>query len=643
MIALAELIAIAGYLLPVVVWIFVRAGKPSSKANEPWFAVELAVAVAVDVLTVLLLTRVFTLQLATLLSRGAWVVGGGYVGWRRWRAGARPRRLTAGQLRRLAELTAVAAAGALLSLQLSRPCAIWDREWHIPLVSSLRGQRLPFMNVYDSSGGLFYHFAGDVQAAMLQILSGSRIHASLALSLAHDVMFALLALNVVCFLRLVAIRRATLALLVFAAVVMIGPVTLLRDGVHKLDAGFAVLNFLTLSFRPHVALAYLLELGFLEIVLTALIDDETSPAWSSRVGRLLPITATLVITDESSLGLLGLSLGMLWLFDPRVLGRSRREGLLALAALTVVIVATTICLGGSIGPFAPHYRLAWVAPRAPGYASVALPLTSSLGRAVLFQDLLSTIGVCVALIAIASRARDRLTVRVAVFYATLFAISTLALTCIDFEGKAPESHRFATAMFIAAPMLIAVVMGHRAAATPGGTGNVGTAALIAYVTISLGVTSTVEWLESGVALRQCAHPGFYGWSSDRFFDVDCRTETGAVLGESTRPSYVDWDGFYLWSGCHPVFAPAPPLSPGEHKVKVGGPWYGHRAIDQLRARLPSTSDGLAVVCLTAPRVNSKPDPICERTRSLGPCVPQGTAFEACKLDLSAGDAFAGVP
>ena len=43
-------------------------------------------------------------------------------------------------------------------------------DWHIPLVSALRGQRLPFMNVYDPAGGLFYHFAGDVQAAMLQTL-----------------------------------------------------------------------------------------------------------------------------------------------------------------------------------------------------------------------------------------------------------------------------------------------------------------------------------------------------------------------------------------------------------------------------------------------------------------------------------------
>ena len=34
--------------------------------------------------------------------------------------------------------------GLGLSLRLSIPYAIWDRQWHIPLVASLRGQRAPF-------------------------------------------------------------------------------------------------------------------------------------------------------------------------------------------------------------------------------------------------------------------------------------------------------------------------------------------------------------------------------------------------------------------------------------------------------------------------------------------------------------------
>ncbi len=641
MMVFAELFATAAYLLPVAIWTSLRAARRG--ANEARFAVELAVVVAGDLLGVLLLARVFTLETATLISRVAWVVGGGLAGRRWWCSGGRPARLDPRQLRRLAELAPVIGAAVLLSRRLSRPCAIWDREWHIPLVTALRGQRLPFMNVYDPAGGLFYHFAGDVQAAMLQTLSGGRLHASLALSLSHDIMFALIALNVVCFLRASGIRQTALAAVIFGAIVMIGPVTLLRDDIHKLDTGFALVNCLTLSFRPHVALAYLLELGFLESVLGALVADDPFSDRRARLGNLAMLAAVLAITDESSLGMLGLGLGALWLANPNILAPSRRVGLLALLALSAAIVATVVILGGSIGPSAPHYHLALVAPRAPGYASPPVALATAAGRALMLQDLLPVLGVLAGLIAVAVRRRDRVTFGLAAFYATLAASSIFALTCLDFEGKAAESHRFATAVFIAAPLLAALAIA-REARTSGGLAASGIASMVMYVTIGLGVASTVEWLESGVAVRQGAavKSRFEGWGSDRFYEVDCRRETGTRLGESTTQTYVDTSGFYLWAGCHPVFAPAPPIGPGEHKVKIGRPWFGSSAVAQLRQRLPLPGERLAVVCLTAIGGSSR-DPVCARAAALGPCRPRGTAFTSCSLDGPARAGLTGIP
>jgi hypothetical protein len=628
----AQLVAAAGFLLPVAIWTWLRLARADAATREGRFALELPLGVALDLLSVLLLSRVFTLATATLISRGAWCLGGGVGAWRWWRAGGRPRRLERAALERLGALALVVLGAVGLSLTLSRPCAIWDREWHIPLVSALRGQRLPFQNVYVPAQELFYHYAGDVQAAMLQTLSGGRMHASLALSLLHDLMFALLALNVVCFLRAAGIRRTALAALAFGAIVMLGPVTLLRDGATRVESGFSLVNYLTLSFRPHVALSYLLQLGFLELVLTPLVDAEALPVLGPlpRAGGLALLAAALVLTDESSLGLLGVGLGALWLAVPSVLGPTRRSGALALVALVATIALSMLMFGGSIGLAAPHYQLSFVAPRAPGYASAPLALATPEGRAALLQDLLPVLGVLAALGFIALRARDRVTSGLMVFYAALTTTSIVALTCLDFEGKAPESHRFATAMFVTAPLVAILALARRPGPGAPRVAPGGLAAIMIYASVGLGVASTIDWLAGGVAYQQCAQPGFYGWGSGAFFDVDCRLEAAAVLGERTVPTYVDLMGFYLWSGCHPIFAPSPQVGPASHHIKTATPWYGGPALDQLRQEVPLPDDELSLVCLSAPAAGPNLDPACARAPRLGPCETRGD-FLVCKL------------
>ena len=239
----------------------------------------------------------------------------------------------------------------------------------------------------------------------------------------------------------------------------------------------------------------------------------------------------------------------------------------------------------------------------------------------------------------ALRSRDRVVGELALFYAALAACSVVALTCVDFEGQASESHRFATVLFITTPMLVTVAMRQQVRATDLGAAVGGFAALAIYVAVGLGVASTVEWLGSGVAYRQCAYNGVYGWRSDRFYDVDCRRDLDARLGEVTRQTYVDAQGFYLWAGCHPIFAAAAPPGPGEHKVKVGGPWYGRSALTQIRRRLESPNDQADVVCLTAAGAGPNGDPACPRAAQLGPCRARGTSFRDCVLPGPALDAL----
>jgi hypothetical protein len=300
----------------------------------------------------------------------------------------------------------------------------------------------------------------------------------------------------------------------------------------------------------------------------------------------------------------------------------------------VAIVLALAFFGGSIGAGAPHYALTLVAPRAPGFASPPLPLATAAGRAVLFQDLVPVIGALAAVVGLALRTRERVTVGLAVFYVSVFVASFVALTCLDFEGQASESHRFATALFVAAPIVTALALERRARAAPAGLAFGGLAALTAYVTLGLGVASTVEWLASGVAYRQCTQKGFGGYRADAFTEVDCRRDTGAALNERPAHTYVDGQGFFLWSGCHPTFAAAPPST--RHKIKVNGPWTGRPAVEQLVQDLTQdidkTAEALTVACLADPAAGPNRDPACLRAPAIGSCAPRGAEFRVCALE-----------
>src|SRR6266498_2191351 len=190
MCGLAQALAVAVYLVPIAVVVALSARRDRPLA---WMAAAIPAVVAADLVGTMMLCWIFRLEVAAGVSRALWIAGAALWYDRRHRRPGLPLERPAAVDRHvLAGLAAAALVAIALSVILSRPYALWDRELHIPLVAALRGQRLPFQNSYDPGIALHYHFSGDVLAAMLQTYSLDVLNASLALSLAHDVMFALI-------------------------------------------------------------------------------------------------------------------------------------------------------------------------------------------------------------------------------------------------------------------------------------------------------------------------------------------------------------------------------------------------------------------------------------------------------------------
>jgi hypothetical protein len=616
MVSLASALAVLLFAAPTAVFVAVRA-RPERRLWQ--IALDLPLGLSLDVLSVLALAWLLPLERAVLVSRALWLAAA---------AVGLPLARRAGRLglpaclgRREAFVAGVAAlVGVGASLLLSVPYAIWDRRWHTPLVASLRGQRLPFVNVYQPWMGLAYHFAGDVVGAMVQSLSLGTIHASLALSLAHDALFGMTGLFLGLFFLWLGARRATPVALAVAAVLLTGPLTLFRGGATRPSAGFSWFNYLSLSFRPHVVLAGLLLLGFFGAVLVRLRERDAAP--QSTVPTLVCTTALLALSDEASLGLAGLSVGLLWLVRPDAIHPSRARGFGVLVALALALVGANLLFHGALAPGAPKQTVTLPPWRVPGVEAPRVLLPSAAGLAILAQDLwpLAAAWLGGALVVLRPRFRDE---RASFgLLSALSALSVVGLLRVEINHSAGESHRFLTAIALLAPLLAAAWL-----LRLGATGGRGAAlASVLFVAgLALPAASTLEWA-IGVAPGQCDHDQTF-FTTEALRTVDCRAAIGGGRASPPVPEYVSRPVAYLYAGCRPVFSPG--TETRGWALGVGFVEGGLASLRELDAKMLRPGEPVAAIC---PRADAAPpDPVCRYAAAHGTCAPSGSKVVRCTL------------
>lgn len=618
MVSSAACLAVLLYLIPLFV-LFVVRSRREREIGE--IALDIPFGVALDMLLVLVLSRVMRLETATFVSRFAWVLGGaGYLFWRKRTGRPMPVWPAALGKREIATVVLVVYLAAELSMIISRPCLNVDRRWHIPLVASLRGQTAPFHNVYDPAGNLAYHFAGDVFAVELQVLSWDTLHSSLALSLAHDVLFGLTAATIALLLRHIGVRQVPFIVLGTLGFLLTGPITIARpDGA---TAGYSYIDFLRVSYRPHVSLAALLLVGFVGALWERARRTQDA-ATSSLFPRWIAITAIMALTDEATIGLLGFALGVAWVVDPSVLGPTRRSGVAVLVGLFAALVVSSKVFGGSLHGGSTGHLLAIVPLRFPGYHHPILSFDTVAGREMFSFDMASIAAVWLGGAFYTSRDRTRRSLATFAFFSTLTVSSLLALTRVEVGGVSEESHRFMTAIMLASPLIgMSWLAAARQIKVVRSIGAI-VPALIA-VSMTLSAASTIHWLRA-TAPGMCDKPSAV-FTSEDLHATNCRAELGSWVGERTRPTYVSKTLAYWYGGCRPIYAPTS-KQPGQHwETATGSPIFGYEAIEVLTPML-GPNERLRAICPPS----GADDPVCTFAREHQKCRERGPKRMTCEL------------
>jgi hypothetical protein len=627
-VALAQIAAVAIYLAPLVLVVALNARRERSPGH---FAVLVPAAVAVDLLLVLLLCRIVRLEWAAYVSRVLWVAGAGLWFERRHRRlGVRPACPAAMDRRAIATVGLSVLVAAALSAVLSRPNAIWDRELHIPFVASLRGQGMPFASPFEPGAAFHYHFSGDVLASMLQIFSFDVLHASLALSLAHDVMFGLIGMTTALALLATGPKPIHAVVLSVAAVLLAGP-CVLRFGVGEPYLGYSYYALYIWGFRPHQHLAMLMFVGIAQILLGR---DRKEAAPAGGNAALVAMMGLLAVTDETSAGMLGLCLGVAWLFEPALLAPTRRRGFILLGGILAALVLTNVVYAASLAPGGPVTKFSFVAPRSPGVQQPPLPLSTRPGMVALVADTLPVWAILLAIVIITVRRRGDADARpgrgLVAFFTALAGFSIVLLSISDVNGGPPESHRFLTAALFVFPLVGVLRLD--------GWWRPGTLArTVVLAALVLGAGSTTLWLS-----HYKKHPTPETYFRQRGKDLhgtSCRALAGARFGQTPALTYVEASVFYAYAGCRPSFVA------GERRTKYWSrkeyPTLGANALRQLDAEMLPAGAPVDAVC-PAGRKPGDVDPVCAYALARPGCVPEGSEYVRCPLSAADRKAILGL-
>jgi hypothetical protein len=397
---------------------------------------------------------------------------------------------------------------------------------------------------------------------------------------------------------------------------MHGPIPFNETSLAATGYGFMYSNYLTNSFRPHVALAGLFMVGFVAIAagrLLAAPARDRAPSWLG----LLPIAAAASLTDETSIAMLDLGLGLAWLVEADVLARRRAHGVAMLVAIAAASVLPSVLLGGSFASGGPVQKLTWAAAHVPfgGREHANLPFPAAPSVRVLLIDLLPLLGCCLGTLFIVSRWRTRSGVALFVFSSSVLAACTYVAMHLEINGQsAAEMQRFMVVPFFAV-FLVGLVLASRAQ-----LGTLGPGLVAAAVTVP--AVFTAYWLV--VVVPESFKHSTMGsdWNSN------CRAAVGAHLGERPQRKYVESASYFHYTACRPVFSPGGTDKPWPTKV------FPHFDSDeQLRALEgePLGPDGAwPAVCRAGRGVAH--DKVCSRLlENPTMCTPEGQEFLTCPL------------
>lgn len=614
-------VAVSLYLLPIVGFCLVRARADRSPLRA---ALDVPLAVGADFLLVLLVSRLLILDYSVLIVRALSLPLLAWFGYKR--ASSIRAAISWEALRRLAPALACAALALCLSTCISVPYAIWDRHWHIPLVTSLRGQHAPFHNVYEPHTAFFYHYSGDALGAIFQALSFAHLHASAALSRAHDVFYALTGYFLGAALLALGVRRSALAAMVVLGMLAGGPVTLLMEGAARPATGWSTVNLLSLSFRPHEPLGYLFASTLLVAGLAPLVLGELG-----KLRWLLPVVAVavavLALSDELTLAMTLGTLGVAWLLAPREAVGPWRERWLFFATPPLVVLLTLLLLGGTFSLGAPKQHVELVRARLPGYYLPSFDLGTREAQALLLSDYAAPFGVMLAAVLSACGRRDSRGFSLLVAHFALLVASLLALLVVQVNYSDMESHRAVTGLNLLTPLLLVLWVSR----LPEG-GLRSWVLAIGGVACLFSVASTVEWVR-GIAKVDAPRLKSF-WGADNFYATDCVKQTGARLGERPLPAVGSAESWYLFGGCRPLFAQAGG-PPGGHVITVGWPDASLTAF----AKTAEWAKDFEAVRLFYPHTAKDNDAVSGFIQKHArDCVPAGNAFTVCDV---AGPAYLG--
>jgi hypothetical protein len=612
----AELCAIALYALPLVAFMGVRARRDTSL---PEIALDLPLFVAVDLMAIVVLSCVVPLEVATLVSRPAWIAACAAWGWRRRRHGDAPRWPLALGWRQIATAMAACALAVSISVVLSRHYDMWDRYWHQPQVSAIAMQRIPFVNVFEPEAPLRYHYAADLYASVFRTLSFDVMTATRALALTHDIAFGLMATTVAMLMQGLGQRRWWLSAAGGACLVMHGPIPFNDTALAAPMYGFMYSNYLTNSFRPHVALAGLFFVGYVGTAVASLLAPagrSNAPAWT----RFVPIAAATSLTDETSIAMLGLGLGLAWLVDASVLARRRAHGVAMLVAIAAASVLPSVLFGGSFASGGPVQKLTWAAAHVPSGARehANLPFPAAPSVQVLLIDISPLLLGCLGILLIATWRRSTSAAALFVFSSSVVAACTFVAMHLEINGQSVvEMQRFFVVPFFAA-FVIGLALASRGQAGAIGPG-------IVAVAVALPAVFSAYWLF--VTAPETLKRAFLGPDRPGMY-VNCRAAAGAHFGERAHRMYVEANIYFAYSTCRPVFSPGGTDAPWTTKVY---PHLDSKEQLQVLEKEPVGPDGAwGAICGAGPAAAH--DKVCSRLlEHATSCKKQGQDFIRCPL------------